>query len=183
VTGDLQRTAIYDWHASHGGKLVPFAGYAMPVQYQAGVLKEHLWTRAKAGLFDVSHMGQALLSAEDGKHETVATVLEALVPADIFNLKAGHQRYTQLLNTDGGIIDDLMVSRFLDQKASGILNIVVNASRKEYDYQHIRAALPSNVKLLRKDDCALLAVQGPAAEDVVGRLHPEAATIDHRGGD
>jgi aminomethyltransferase len=100
------------------------------------------------------------------------------VPADILNLKAGRQRYTQLLNSSGGIIDDLLVVRPRNQKGSGSLNIVVNASRKECDYQHIRAALPSNVRLHRKDDFALFAIQGPAAEDVVcRRLLPQAAAM------
>ena len=91
--------------------MVPFAGYEMPVQYPLGVLKEHLWTREKAGLFDVSHMGQAVVASADGKSDTVAAALEALFPADLMSLAAGRQRYSQLLNDDGGIIDDLMVSR------------------------------------------------------------------------
>ena len=107
----LQRTPLYEQHVALGAKMVPFAGYEMPVQYPLGVLKEHLHTRDKAGLFDVSHMGQAVLVAADGSHATVAAALEALVPADILNLVLGQQRYTQLLNADGGILDDLMVCR------------------------------------------------------------------------
>ena len=105
----LQRTPLYELHVSLGAKMVPFAGYEMPVQYPLGILKEHLHTRDKAGLFDVSHMGQAFLIGPD--HTTTAAALEALVPADIVNLEAGRQRYTQLMNDDGGIIDDLMVTR------------------------------------------------------------------------
>src|SRR5262245_53059801 len=100
----LQRTPLYELHVSLGAKMVPFAGYEMPVQYPPGILKEHLHTRAKAGLFDVSHMGQAFLSGPD--HQTTAAALEALVPADILKLKPGQQRYSQLLNDSGGIVDD-----------------------------------------------------------------------------
>ena len=114
ASAPLLRTPLYDLHVSLGAKMVPFAGYEMPVQYPLGVLKEHLWTREKAGLFDVSHMGQAALVADDGKHETVARALEALIPADVLNLARGQQRYSQLLAEDGGILDDLMFARSLD---------------------------------------------------------------------
>ena len=102
----LKRTPLYAWHVALGAKMVPFAGYEMPVQYPLGVLKEHLQTRETCGLFDVSHMGQAMLVAGDGAHETVAWALEALVPADILNLKPGQQRYSQLLADDGGTKGD-----------------------------------------------------------------------------
>src|SRR6478735_4187429 len=105
----LRRTPLYDLHVALGAKMVPFAGYEMPVQYPLGILKEHLHTRAQAGLFDVSHMGQALLVGPD--HVAAAAALEGLVPADVLNLKPGQQRYTQLLNDAGGIVDDLMVTR------------------------------------------------------------------------
>src|SRR6185295_9943987 len=121
---DLQRTPLYDLHVSLGAKMVPFAGYEMPVQYPLGILKEHLHTRAGAGLFDVSHMGQALLIGPD--HDTTAAALEALVPADIANLKPGQQRYSQLLNDEGGIIDDLMVTRSNSADDDGSLMLVVN---------------------------------------------------------
>jgi aminomethyltransferase len=163
----LKRTALYDLHLSLGAKMVPFAGYEMPVQYPMGVLKEHLWTREKAGLFDVSHMGQATLVAEDGKHETVARALEALVPADILNLSHGQQRYTQLLADDGGILDDLMVQRPRDGDI-GQLGLVVNAACKDDDYRHIARHLPDGVRLLTRGDLALLALQGPAASRIVG---------------
>src|SRR5688572_15704334 len=107
----LKRTPLFALHGELGAKMVPFAGYEMPVQYPLGVLKEHLWTRQKAGLFDVSHMGQAYLIISDGQHETAARALETLVPADIVALKPGQQRYSQLINDSGGIIDDLMVTR------------------------------------------------------------------------
>ena len=105
----LARTPLYALHVRRGARMVPFAGYVMPLHYPPGILKEHLHTRASAGLFDVSHMGQAVLSGPD--HATTAAALEALVPADICGLRPGQQRYTQLLNEAGGIIDDLMVTR------------------------------------------------------------------------
>src|SRR5450631_4675081 len=105
----LKRTPLYAQHMALAARMVPFAGYEMPVQYPLGILKEHLHTRAQAGLFDVSHMGQAFLIGLT--HATTAAALETLVPADILNLKPGQQRYTQLLNDTGGIIDDLMVTR------------------------------------------------------------------------
>lgn len=154
--------------------MVPFAGYAMPVNYPAGVLKEHLWTRASAGLFDVSHMGQAEILAEDRQHETAADALETLVPADIRALKPGQQRYTQLLNERGGIIDDLMVTRAADD---GRLLLVVNAARKDVDYAHMTARLPSGVTLVPAPDRALIALQGPKAVDVLAALAPSAAGL------
>ncbi len=107
----LLETPLADLHRGLNARMVPFAGYAMPVQYPSGILTEHNWTRSAAGLFDVSHMGQAMLVADDGRHDTVARALEALVPADILNLRPGAQRYTQFTAADGGILDDLMVSR------------------------------------------------------------------------
>ena len=169
---DLKRTPLYDIHVAAGAKMVPFAGYAMPVQYPLGVLKEHLHTRAKAGLFDVSHMGQAVLVSADRRHETVATVLEVLVPADLVNLGHGRQRYTQLLNGEGGIIDDLMVTRPASAKDDGAIMLVVNASRKDEDYAHISSRLPSGAELVPMTDRALVALQGPAAKDVMSRLAP-----------
>ena len=175
----LQRTPLYDLHVSLGAKMVPFAGYEMPVQYPLGVLKEHLHTREKAGLFDVSHMGQALLIGPD--HETTAAALEALVPADILNLKPGQQRYTQLLTDDGGIIDDLMVTRSAAPEDAGSLMLVVNASRKEVDYAHITSRLPDDVRLELLPERALLALQGPAAAGVLGKLSDVATSLPFMG--
>lgn len=169
----LLRTPLYDLHVSLGAKMVPFAGYEMPVNYPAGILKEHLHTRAKAGLFDVSHMGQAMLDGPD--HATTAKALEALIPADILNLKPGQQRYSQLLNDDGGIIDDLMVTRTAD--SDGKIYVVVNASRKDVDFAHIAARLPSGVTLNPMPGRALLALQGPAASTILGGLCPAAKTM------
>jgi len=171
----LQRTPLFDLHVELGAKMVPFAGYDMPVQYPLGVLKEHLWTRDKAGLFDVSHMGQALLLGPD--HATTAAAIEALIPADILNLKPGQQRYSQLLNEAGGTIDDLMVTRPLDPSEDGKLLLVVNASRKDVDYACIAERLPASVKLQPLPDKALLALQGPAASAVLSRLAPAAAEM------
>jgi aminomethyltransferase len=171
----LLQTPLHREHVALGARLVPFAGYAMPVQYPAGIMAEHAWTREHAGLFDVSHMGQAALGGPD--HETAARALEALVPADILNLKPGQQRYTQLLNDAGGILDDLMVTRPAAEEERGHIYLVVNASTKEADYAHIAARLPARVALVRGDDRALLALQGPAAEGVLDRLGAQTARL------
>ena len=173
----LKRTPLYDLHVSLGAKMVPFAGYEMPVQYPLGVLKEHLHTREKAGLFDVSHMGQAYLIADDLAHATVASALEALVPADMLNLKHGQQRYTQLLAADGGIIDDLMVSRPETADGDGVLNLVVNAGCKDADYAHMADGLPPEITLHQRAHHALLALQGPMAAAVLGDHAPDAAKM------
>jgi glycine cleavage system T protein (aminomethyltransferase) len=171
----LQRTPLYELHVSLGAKMVPFAGYEMPVQYPLGVLKEHLHTRANAGLFDVSHMGQAFLIGPD--HATTAAALEALVPADIAGLEPGRQRYSQLLNDEGGIIDDLMVTRSASADDDGSLMLVVNASRKAVDYAHIAERLPDDVRLQPAPERALLALQGPAAKDVMAKLSNVAVAL------
>jgi aminomethyltransferase len=171
----LRRTPLYQLHVVLGAKMVPFAGYEMPVNYRLGVLKEHLHTRAKAGLFDVSHMGQAFLVGPD--HATTATALEALVPADLLNLAPGQQRYSQLLNEEGGIIDDLMVTRPVSAAEDGRLLLVVNASRKEVDYAHLKARLPAGVGLEPATERALLALQGPTALAVMRALSPAAAGL------
>jgi len=131
--------------------------------------------RAEAGLFDVSHMGQAFLVGAD--HETVARALEALVPGDILNLAPGRQRYTQFTDASGGILDDLMVTRSAEPDEDGVLMLVVNAATKEADYAHLAAKLPAGVRLLRADHRALIAVQGPAAVRAVGRHCPEAVAL------
>jgi aminomethyltransferase len=171
----LRRTPLYAQHVALGAKMVPFAGYAMPVQYPLGILKEHLHTRAQAGLFDVSHMGQAFLIGPN--HGATAAALEALVPADIVNLKPGQQRYTQLLNDAGGIIDDLMVTRPLPPDEDGRLYLVVNASRREADYAHLASHLPNSVSLVPAPELALIALQGPAASRVMAGLSLDAAAF------
>jgi len=169
------KTPLHARHVALGARMVPFAGYDMPVQYPTGILTEHNWTREKAGLFDVSHMGQAFLIGPD--HETTARALEALIPADILNLAPGKQRYSQLLNEEGGILDDLMVSRSLDEDEDGALYLVVNAACKTQDYAHIEARLPANVKLVRAEHRGLIALQGPAAEQALAAIAPEAAAM------
>jgi aminomethyltransferase len=171
----LIRTPLYDLHVALGARMVPFAGYDMPVQYPAGILSEHLHTRAAAGLFDVSHMGQAVLAGPD--HATTAKALEALVPADIVNLQPGQQRYSQLTNDTGGIIDDLMVTRPASPADDGRLFVVVNAARKNVDLPHMQSRLPSGVTATLADDRALLALQGPTAKDVMAKLSETAGRL------
>jgi aminomethyltransferase len=168
------KTPLYDAHVTLGARMVPFAGYLMPVQYE-GIIAEHQHTRAKAGLFDVSHMGQAVLVGPD--HATTAAALEALVPADVRDLAPGKQRYSQLLNETGGILDDLMFFRFADPGRDGAIGLVVNAACKAADYAHIAARLPEGVRL-DVHDKALLALQGPTAVDVMVRLGAAVADWD-----
>jgi aminomethyltransferase len=176
----LRRTPLYDLHVAAGAKMVPFAGYDMPVQYPLGVLKEHLWTREKAGLFDVSHMGICWLRGPD--HATTARALEALVPADILNLKPGQQRYSQLLAADGGILDDLMITRPEGVENDGSLLLVVNAGCKDADHAHIAANLPSGVRLEVDESHALIALQGPRAVGVLSKLVPGVETMSFMSG-
>ncbi len=163
---DLQKTPLHAAHVALGARMVPFAGYAMPVQYE-GILAEHLWTRASAGLFDVSHMGQAFLVGPD--HATTARFLESLVPADILDLAPGAQRYSQLLNADGGVVDDLMIHRPAAPEDAGTLMLVVNAGRKATDFALLEHHLPPDIRLDVASDRALLALQGPKAVEVLAR--------------
>ena len=161
------RTPLHALHASLGARMAPFAGYDMPIQYPTGVLAEHLHVRAHAGLFDVSHMGQAILSGP-----IAAARLEALVPGDLAALGEGRIRYTQFLNESGGILDDLMVTR-LPPAANGeeCLFLVVNAACKSQDFAHLRAAL-TDLALEVLEDRALIALQGPKAAQVLAQLTP-----------
>src|SRR5437763_4532782 len=174
LPASLATTPLHALHVARGARMVPFAGYEMPVQYE-GILAEHLHTRAAAGLFDISHMGQAFLAGPD--HDTAARALEALVGADLVELGPGRQRYTQLLDDDGGILDDLMVTRSADPDEDGVLMLVVNASRKAVDYAHLERALPPNVRLLRAEHRALIALQGPQAAAVLARHAPDTAKM------
>jgi aminomethyltransferase len=171
----LHRTSLYQQHASLGAKLVPFAGYEMPVQYPTGILTEHNWTRSHAGLFDVSHMGQC--SIVGASFEAAAQFMERLIPADITSLKPGQQRYSQLLRNDGGILDDMMITRSAYPGTAEALYVVVNAGRKQNDYRHIASHLPAGVKLNRLDHLSLLALQGPSAAAVLAKLNPTVADI------
>jgi len=164
-TTPLKRTPLHGLHVSLGAKMVPFAGYDMPVQYPAGVLKEHLHTRQKAGLFDVSHMGQLTVRARSGEVEDAALALERLVPQDILALGAGRQRYAQFTSDTGGMLDDLMVANFGDH-----LFVVVNAACKDADEAHLRAHLSDSCAIDSLADRALLALQGPAAEAVLAKF-------------
>lgn len=158
----LRHTPLHDLHVRLGAKMVPFAGYDMPVQYPTGIMAEHLHTRAKAGLFDVSHMGQVRLDGADA-----APALETLVPGDIVGLAPGRMRYTLLTNEAGGILDDLMVTRAGDH-----LLVIVNASRKAADIAHLRRHLAGRAAVTPLDDRALLALQGPLAAAMLERFAP-----------
>jgi aminomethyltransferase len=168
----LKQTPLHALHTSLGAKMVPFAGYEMPVQYATGVLKEHLHTRNSAGLFDVSHMGQLALRAKSGTVEDTARALERLVPQDILGVAPGRQRYAQFTNQDGGILDDLMVANFGDH-----LFLVVNAACKEADEAHLRAHLSDLCVIESLPDRALLALQGPNAESVLAKFCADAPAM------
>jgi aminomethyltransferase len=167
----LKRTPLHALHVERGARMVPFAGYDMPVNYPTGVIKEHTHTREAAGLFDVSHMGQCFIGGPDW--ETTARAIEAMVPADVLGLKPRQQRYSQLLADDGGILDDLMITRLAYEGFEDWAYVVVNAARKDADYAHIAARLPEGVKLDVEDDLALVALQGPQAADVLAAIVPE----------
>ncbi|SKA62222.1 glycine cleavage system aminomethyltransferase GcvT [Enterovibrio nigricans] len=167
MSQELLKTPLHALHVEMGAKMVPFAGYDMPVQYALGVRKEHIHCREQAGLFDVSHMGQLKLHGTNA-----AKALEALVPVDIADLPVGKQRYALFTNEQGGLMDDLMVTNFGDH-----LFVVVNAACKEQDIAHLRANLPSDVELEEIEDRALLALQGPKAAAVLSTLNPNVADM------
>jgi glycine cleavage system T protein (aminomethyltransferase) len=179
----LKTTPLTAAHRAAGARMVEFGGYDMPVQYADGVLKEHLWTRAHCGLFDVSHMGPSFLRLKspsgDAKadHAAVCALLEPLVCGDLRGLKRGQLRYTLLLNEHGGIVDDLMVGRPVLDDRQGMLQVVVNAGTKEGDFARIAAAAGDAAELIRADDRGLIAVQGPEAEALVSAIIPEAADL------
>lgn len=164
----LNQTPLHTLHLEQNARMVPFAGYDMPVQYPLGVKAEHLHTRKNAGLFDVSHMGQLFL-----KGESAAQWLESLVPVDIIDLPIGRQRYALFTDDNGCVMDDLMVSRFADD----CLYLVVNAACKEQDIAHLLTHMPDEVELERLDDRALLALQGPKAVDVLARFAPDVQNM------
>jgi len=168
----LNRTPLHALHIASGGKMVPFAGYDMPVQYGTGVLREHLHTRTRAGLFDVSHMGQIALRPKSGRLEDAALALERLVPQDILSLPPGRQRYAQFTNESGGLLDDLMVANFGDH-----LFVVVNAACKAADEAHLRAHLSEVCSIEPLPDRALIALQGPKAESVLARFCDGVASM------
>ncbi|KKC27609.1 hypothetical protein WP12_02340 [Sphingomonas sp. SRS2] len=157
----IQALPLDGWHRARNARMVPFAGYQMPIQYE-GIIAEHLWTRESAGLFDVSHMGQLLVSGAD-----VDTALEAILPGDIVNLGVDKMRYSLLLDDEGGILDDLMVTR-----RAGDFYLVVNGATKADDIAHLHEYLPEELVLNHLDEQALLALQGPKAVDALARICP-----------
>lgn len=184
ATEDLKQVILNDIHVEAGGRVVPFGGYSLPVQYADGIVAEHKWTRTHAGLFDVSHMGPAFVRLnevsgdEDADHAAISALIEPLVCGDIAGLKPGRMRYTMLLNDKGGILDDLMISRPVEPEWSGTLYVVVNAGTKEDDFKLIENALGDKAKLTRADDGALLALQGPDAASVLQTIVPGTADLD-----
>jgi aminomethyltransferase len=170
--GQLKRTPLHTLHVAGGGKMVPFAGHDMPVQYATGVLREHLHTRCNAGLFDVSHMGQIALRPKSGRVEDAALALEQLVPQDILAIAQGRQRYAQFTNGAGGILDDLMVANF-----GSHLFLVVNAACKAEDEAHLRAKLSGTCVIEPLPDRALIALQGPKAGSVLAKFCADVAAM------
>jgi len=168
----LKATPLKALHKELGTRMVPFAGYEMPVQYPTGIIAEHTHTRTAAGLFDVSHMGQAVLRGDDP-----AAAFERLVPGDISGLAPGAMRYSLLLNEAGGILDDLMITRPGEPGTKGQIYLVVNAACKDDDFTHISAQLAGVATLERDDERALLALQGPQAAAVMMRLAPGAGQL------
>ena len=169
---DLKRTVLHDMHVALGARMVPFAGYEMPVQYPMGVLKEHLHTRAEAGLFDVSHMGQVILRPKSGRVADAALAFERLVPVDVAGLAEGRQRYGMFTNDAGGILDDLMFANRGDH-----LFVVVNAACKAEDIAHMTAQLGDDCDVIPVTDRALVALQGPRAEAALAGLAPGVASM------
>lgn len=182
-TSPLQTVLLDDRHIALGGRMVGFAGYSLPVQYRAGILAEHNWTREHAGLFDVSHMGPAFLTLvrpsgdPEADHAEIARLVEPLVTADIAGLKPGQLRYSLLLNEQGGTLDDLMIGRPARTEEAGSLYLVVNAATKDADFALIAEMVGDRARLTRAGDRALIALQGPEAAAVIGGLLPEAAAL------
>jgi aminomethyltransferase len=172
VAAQLKRTPLYRLHLDLGARMVPFAGYEMPVQYPSGILKEHLHVRAAAGLFDVSHMGQFEIRSRTGGGEDAARALESIVPMDIVGLAPGRQRYALLTNEDGGVRDDLMIARLGE-----LFLVVANAACKDADESYLRQTVSPTCTIERRDSRALLALQGPAAEAALARLVPDVRSM------
>jgi aminomethyltransferase len=168
---DLKRTPLHELHVALGARMAPFAGYDMPVQYAPGILREHKHTRAAAGLFDVSHMGQIELRPRSANIAEAARALERLVPVDVLGLASGRQRYAFLTNESGGILDDLMIASLGDR-----LLLVVNAARKAADEAHLREHLAPTCEIASLAR-GLIALQGPKAEATLARLAPQCAAL------
>lgn len=163
----LKQTPLHQLHQELGAKLVPFAGYEMPVQYPSGIIHEHLHCRNQVGFFDISHMGQCVIHGD-----YVVSELEKLTPSNLSGLKIGQQRYTVLTNDEGGIMDDIIITRTSDG-----VSIIVNAACKEKDFIHLEYQLSDNCRFSELTDQALFALQGPLAADIMARLCPEAETL------
>lgn len=179
---NLKTTPLFERHNAAGGRMVPFGGYSLPVQYPSGIMAEHKWTREQAGLFDVSHMGPSFLVLDnlsgdaEADHAAIAAVIEPLISGDIAGLKPGQIRYSLLLNEQGGVLDDLMIAR--SPLVAGGLYIVVNAGTKDADFARIEAAAAGKARLIRADsNYALLALQGPEAVNVMTQIAPGAADL------
>ncbi|OHV83930.1 glycine cleavage system aminomethyltransferase GcvT [Ensifer sp. LCM 4579] len=168
----LKHTPLHALHLSLGARMVPFAGYEMPVQYHEGVLKEHLHTRAAAGLFDVSHMGQIAIRPRSGRIADAALALERLVPVDVLGLAEGRQRYALFTNNEGGILDDLMIANRGDH-----LFLIVNAACKAADFEYLQRGLGDSCLVTMLNDRALIALQGPRAEAVLAELWADIASM------
>jgi aminomethyltransferase len=168
----LKRTPLHHLHVELGARFVPFAGYEMPINFPNGILKEHLHTRAAAGLFDVSHMGQLAVYPREQGAQNAARALESLLPVDVLGLGEGRQRYALFTNSAGGILDDLMIANRGDH-----FGLVVNASRKDADEAHLRTSISESCIIKRLDDRALLALQGPLAQSVLARFSPAVASM------
>jgi aminomethyltransferase len=178
----LKKTPLHPLHLRLNARMAEFGGYDMPIQYADGIMAEHNWTRSEAGLFDVSHMGPSFLALPhlgggDDAHRKVSALVEKLVPSDIAGLAPGKVQLTVLLNEDGGIIDDLMIGRPPREDQQGGLYIVVNAGTKENDFALIQKAAGSEAQLHRADDRALIAIQGPKAEQVIEAIFPQAVAL------
>jgi len=182
-TETLLKTPLWDAHKAAGAVMGPFGGYDMPIRYPEGIIAEHVWTRTKAGLFDVSHMGPSFLTLRDVPddpevaHAAISALIETIVPSDIKGLKPGQIRYTVLLNAEGGVIDDLMIARPEHPDHQGMLYIVVNAGTKDNDFALIQAACGEAADLRRADDRALLALQGPLAASILNDFLPGVADM------
>mgnify|MGYP001262611135 CR=1 FL=1 len=171
---EVQKTALYNYHKNLGAKFVPFAGYEMPIQYKDGIVKEHISTRTHAGFFDVSHMGQFFLEGD----ETLIESLEKIIPADLKNLKINHSKYSFLLNNEGGIIDDLIITR----TEKGFC-IILNAACKENDIKQISQFLKKHHKHLLNNNLSLIALQGPKAVEILEKLVPGVSNLKFMTGD
>ena len=171
---EIQKTALYNYHKNLGAKFVPFAGYEMPIQYKEGIVKEHIFTRSYAGFFDVSHMGQFFLEGD----ETLINALEKIIPADLKSLKLNHSKYSFLLNDNGGIIDDLIITR----TKKGFC-IILNAACKDNDVKEISKFLNKNHKYFINSDLSLIALQGPKSVEILEKLTPGVSNLKFMTGD